>query len=118
GLIVAFALHVHSAWSILAHNRKSRPVKYQSKRDYIAADWASRTMQWTGPIILLFIAFHLADLPWGYVNPDFHHGEVYANTIASFQRVPVSALYIVANLALGVHIYHGAWSLFQSLGVN
>lgn len=118
GLLVAVVVHIHSAWSILVHNRKARPVKYAGKRDYIAADWASRTMQWTGPIILLFIAFHLSDLTWGFANPAFEHGDVYANTIASFQRLPVAALYIVANLALGVHIYHGAWSLFQSLGVN
>src|SRR5690606_4592061 len=91
-----------------------------SKRDYIAADWASRTMLWTGPIILLFILFHLADLTWGVeaANPDFEAGAVYQNVIASFSRWPVSAFYIFANLALGIHIYHGAWSLFQSLGVN
>jgi len=120
GLLAALVLHLHAAYAIWAHNRKVRPVGYQSKRDYIAADWASRTMLWTGPIILLFIGFHLADLTWGVeaANPDFEHGEVYQNVVASFSRWPVSAFYIFANLALGIHIYHGAWSLFQSLGVN
>jgi len=118
GLLVALILHVHAAATIWWQNRKARPVSYQSKRDYIAANWASRTMLWSGPIILLYLAFHLADLTWGWANPAFEHGEVYANTIASFQREPVALLYIFANLALGVHIYHGAWSLFQSLGIN
>lgn len=117
-LLVALILHVHSAASIWAHNRRVRPVSYQSKRDYIAADWASRTMLWTGPLILAYIAFHLLDLTWGTANPDFVHGDVYHNLVVSFERWPVSAVYIVANLMLGVHIYHGAWSLFQSLGVN
>jgi succinate dehydrogenase / fumarate reductase cytochrome b subunit len=117
-LSVALVLHVHSAFSLWAMNRRARPMGYQSKRDYIAANWASRTMKWTGPIILLFLAFHLSDLTWGFANPDFEQGAVYNNVVASFERVPVSVLYIVANLALGVHLYHGAWSLFQSLGVN
>ncbi len=120
GLLAALALHLHATFSIWNHNRKVRPVGYQSRRDYIAADWASRTMRWTGPIILLFIAFHLADLTWGVeaVNPDFESGAAYQNVVASFSRAPVAALYVIANVALGIHIYHGAWSLFQSLGVN
>ena len=120
GLLAALVLHVHAAFSIWQQNRKARPVRYQGSRDYIAADWASRTMLWTGPIILLFIAFHLADLTWGVeaVNPDFEYGAVYNNIVASFSRPPVVAIYIVANVMLGVHIYHGAWSLFQSLGIN
>lgn len=117
-LLPTLLLHVHAAWSLWRQNRRSRPVKYQSKRDYIAADWASRTMTWTGPIVLLFLAFHLLDLTWGTANPDFQHGDVYHNMVASFDRWPVVLAYVVANLALGVHLYHGAWSLFQSLGVN
>lgn len=120
GLLAALVLHVHSAFSIWQRNRAARSMGYQSSRDYIAADWASRTMLWTGPILLLFIAFHLADLTFGVeaANPDFVAGDVYQNVIASFSRAPVAAIYVIANLALGIHIYHGTWSLFQSLGVN
>jgi succinate dehydrogenase / fumarate reductase cytochrome b subunit len=99
-------------------NRAARPVKYQSKRDYVAADFAARTMRWTGVIVGLFLLFHLADLTWGFANPDFVRGDVYENLVASFQRVPVAVIYIAANLALALHIYHGAWSMFQSLGLN
>jgi len=119
-LFVALVLHLHASYSIWSQNRKARPMAYQSKRDYIAADWASRSMLWTGPIILLFIVFHLADLTWGVgaVNSEFVYGEVHNNVVYSLSRPPVAAIYVVANLALGIHIYHGAWSLFQSLGVN
>jgi succinate dehydrogenase / fumarate reductase cytochrome b subunit len=118
GLIGAVALHIHSAYGLTVINRKARPVQYQSPRDYVAANFASRTMRWTGMIVGLFLVWHLADLTWGWVNPDFHRGAAYENLVASFQRVPVAILYIVANLALGVHLWHGAWSLFQSLGLN
>jgi succinate dehydrogenase / fumarate reductase cytochrome b subunit len=117
-LIAALVLHLHAAWSLTVMNRRARPVKYQSKRDYVAADFAARTMRWTGIIVLLFLAFHLADLTWGWANPDFVRGAVYRNLDASLSRIPVAILYIVANIALGIHLFHGTWSLFQSLGWN
>jgi succinate dehydrogenase / fumarate reductase cytochrome b subunit len=117
-LIVALALHLHAAYSLTVMNRRARPVKYQSKRDYVAADFAARTMRWTGIIVLLFLAFHLADLTWGWANPDFVRGAVYHNLDTSLSRIPVAILYIVANIALGIHLFHGTWSLFQSLGWN
>jgi succinate dehydrogenase / fumarate reductase cytochrome b subunit len=117
-LIVALVFHLHAAWALTRMNAKARPVTYQSKRDYVAADFAARTMRWTGIIVLLFIAYHLADFTWGWLNPGFERGEVYRNVAASFSNPIVALFYIAANLALGVHLYHGAWSLFQSLGVN
>src|SRR5690606_30069589 len=83
-------------------------------------DWGARSMLWTGPIILLFTGFHLADLTWGVeaANPDSQHGAGYQTVAASFARWPVATFYVVAHLALGIHIYHGTWSLFQSRGVN
>ncbi len=117
-LIVALILHLHAAYSLTVLNRKARPVKYQSARDYQVANFASRTMRWTGVIVLLFLIWHLADFTWGWVNPDFVRGAVQRNVVASFERVPVAALYIVANIALGIHLFHGTWSLFQSMGWN
>ena len=117
-LIGALLLHLHAAYSLTILNRKARPVKYQTARDYQVANFASRTMRWTGIIVVLFLIWHLADLTWGWVNPDFVRGDAYNNMVNSFQRWPVTLLYVVANLALGVHLFHGAWSLFQSLGFN
>jgi succinate dehydrogenase / fumarate reductase, cytochrome b subunit len=118
GLIAAFAVHMHAAYALTRMNHRARPTKYASERDYIAANWASRTMRWTGVIVILFVFFHLADLTWGAANPHFVRGSVYDNMVASFSRVPVAAIYIVANCALALHIFHGAWSLFASLGVS
>ncbi|HAP77942.1 MAG TPA: succinate dehydrogenase, partial [Acidimicrobiaceae bacterium] len=103
--------------------RTARSVKYQSPRDYQVATFASRTMRWTGIIVFLFIIWHLADLTWGFANNwgaegEFVRGHAYDNVVRSFERVPVSVLYIVANLALGTHLFHGVWSLFQSMGWN
>lgn len=117
-LIGALLLHIHAAYSLTILNRKARPVKYQSARDYQVASFASRTMRWTGILVVLFIAWHLADLTWGWVNPEFSRGDVYRNLDASLSRVPVAILYIVANIALGIHLFHGTWSLFQSMGWN
>ena len=73
-------------------NRKARPVKYQSPRDYVAANFATRTMRWTGIIVGLFLVFHLVDLTWGLnaVNPDFVRGEAYENLAYSLERPPVA----------------------------
>ena len=119
-LLASTVLHVHAAYALTRMNRDAKPVKYQGSREYVAATFAARTMRWTGIIVLLFVLFHLADLTWGVpaVNPDFVRGEVQANMVASMSRWPVAVLYIVANLALGLHLYHGSWSLFQSLGWN
>ncbi|MGA1052685.1 MAG: succinate dehydrogenase cytochrome b subunit [Ilumatobacteraceae bacterium] len=117
-LIGAVLLHIHAAYSLTVLNRKARPVKYQSARDYQIANFASRTMRWTGILVVLFIAWHLADLTAGWANPDFSRGDVYRNLDASLSRIPVALLYIVANIALGIHLFHGTWSLFQSMGWN
>lgn len=118
GLIFAFAGHIWAAYSLTMVNRKARPQKYESPRDYIAVNWAARTMRWSGVIVLLFLVWHLADLTWGFhtVNPEFHRGAAYENLAYSLGRPIVAGIYILGNLALGFHLYHGGWSLFQSIG--
>jgi succinate dehydrogenase / fumarate reductase cytochrome b subunit len=120
GLILAFVFHIHSAYGLTRMNQKAN-VKYASRRDYLAANFASRTMRWTGPIILLFLIWHLADLTWGLhpiAVPAWHRGLAYENVTESLKRPGVALLYIVANIALGIHLFHGSWSMFQSLGWN
>jgi len=117
-LIGAVLLHIHAAWGLTQLNRKARAVRYQSERDYQVANFASRTMRWTGTIVLLYIIFHIADLTWGATGADWSRGDVYYNIDQSLSRWWVAGIYIVANLALGVHLFHGTWSLFQSLGWN
>jgi succinate dehydrogenase / fumarate reductase cytochrome b subunit len=121
GLIVLFALHVHAAYSLTLMNRRARPTDYQGPRDYVVADYAGRTMRWSGFIFLAFLFFHLADFTWGIrpAAPEaWERGAVFANFVATFSRPLVTMLYVVAMGLLGIHLYHGAWSMFQSLGIN
>lgn len=121
GLIVLFALHVHAAYALTLMNRRARPVGYQGPQDYVVADYAGRTMRWSGFIFLAFLLFHLADFTWGLqpAAPEaWERGAVFANFVATFSRPPVTILYVVASVLLGIHLYHGAWSMFQSLGIN
>lgn len=120
GLLGAALLHVHAAYSLTQTNWKARSGRYRD-RDYAVVTYASRTMRLTGSVVLFFVIFHLADLTWGTApaaTDTFVRGEVYANLVESFSRTWVAALYGIANIALGFHLYHGTWSLFQSLGWN
>lgn len=117
-LIGAILLHLHAAYSLTKMNHRARPKGYAGDRDYVAATFASRTMRWSGIIVLAFIAWHLLDLTGGTVNGDFVRGDPYNNLVASFDRPVVALFYVVANVLLGIHLFHGVWSMFQSLGVN
>src|SRR4029450_807951 len=86
--------------------------------DWQAANAASRSVRHTGVVVPLFVGVHLSDLTWGASNPDFVRGGVYRNMRALFARPLIAAIYVIANLALGLHLFHGSWSMFQSLGLN
>ena len=77
-------------------------------------------MYWSGPILLVFIIFHILHFTAGVVHPgaDFVEGDVYHNVVSGFQVWYVAAWYIFSMLLLGLHIRHGAWSMFQSIGFN
>jgi len=119
GLLIATALHVWAAWSLTSMNRRARPVGYR-KRRYRTTTYAARTMRWSGVILLLFVVYHLAHFTWGVrrVHPDFREGAVYHNVVAGFRVVPVALLYVAAMVALGLHLRHGLWSMFDTVGWN
>jgi succinate dehydrogenase / fumarate reductase, cytochrome b subunit len=116
-LLAAVVLHIWAAWQVTRLSRQARPRDYVS-RPKVHTTYASRTMRWGGVIILLFVIYHLLHFTTGTVHPDFQEGAVYHNVVAGFQVWYVSLFYIVAQMALGLHLYHGLWSLFQSLGWN
>lgn len=116
-LLLSVILHMWSATALTIDNRRARPVGYR-RREYDRSTYASRTMVWSGPILLLFIIYHLLHFTFGTVHPSFVEGDVYHNFVAGFQVVPVSIFYIVAMLALGYHLYHGIWSMLQTLGLS
>jgi succinate dehydrogenase / fumarate reductase cytochrome b subunit len=114
-LLVAVALHVAAAWQLTRAAHAARPVAYAAAAR-VHTSYASRTMRWGGVIILLFVVYHLLHLTWGVVHPSFIPGDVYHNVVAGFQVWWVALFYVAAQAALGLHLYHGLWSLFQSLG--
>ena len=116
-LLLAVGLHIWAATTLTLESWSARPVKYK-RWTADESTYASRTMRWGGVILFLFIVYHLLHLTLGVVHPDFVAGDVYHNFVVGFQVVPVSAFYIVANLALGMHLYHGVWSLLRTLGVS
>ncbi len=118
-LLFAVLLHIWSSIRLALRKTAARPTGYASRKN-MNSSYASRTMYWSGPIVLAFIIFHLLHLTAGYIHPGgpFVEGDVYRNLVEGFQVWWVSAWYIVCMVLLGLHIRHGAWSMFQSLGLN
>ncbi|HYL54205.1 MAG TPA: succinate dehydrogenase cytochrome b subunit [Gemmatimonadales bacterium] len=116
-LLASVFLHVWAAIAVTRASWAARPVGYHGLTP-TETTYAARTMRWGGVIILLYVIYHLLDLTFGAANPSFVRGDVYHNLVASFQRWPVSAMYIVAVVVVGLHIDHGLWSAFQTLGLN
>ncbi len=117
-LILSVVLHIVATVQLALRNKRARPVGY-SRREAINSSYASRTMYWSGPIVLAFIIFHLLQFTAGYIHPEaiFVSGDVYQNLIAGFQVWWVAAWYIFAIILLGFHLRHGLWSMFQSVGM-
>jgi succinate dehydrogenase / fumarate reductase, cytochrome b subunit len=116
-LLAAVLLHIWAMTALTLANRRARNVGY---REWKAREstYASRTMRWSGVFLLAFIIFHLLHFTTGDFHPDFIPGDVYHNVITGFQVVPIAILYILATLVLGLHLFHGAWSMLQTLGLN
>ncbi len=116
-LLTAVILHIWSATSLTLTSRRARPEGYRLEK-WKESTYASRTMRWGGVILLLFIIYHLLHFTTGTLHQSFIEGDVYHNFVAGFRVVPVSLFYIFAMLALGLHLRHGLWSMFQTLGVS
>jgi succinate dehydrogenase / fumarate reductase, cytochrome b subunit len=118
GLLGAVSLHVVTVAQLTTLARSSRPVGY-AQHKHKSSTVASRSMAYGGLILLLFIVFHILHFTTGHLHFDgFIHGQVYGNVHAAFQHVWLVAIYVVAMLALGLHLFHGTWSVFQTLGVD
>jgi succinate dehydrogenase / fumarate reductase cytochrome b subunit len=116
-LLAAVVLHIWSATSLTLDSRRARPDGYRQQK-WKESTYASRTMRWGGVILLLFVIYHLLHFTTGTVHQSFIEGDVYHNFVSGFRVVPVSLFYIFAMLALGLHLRHGVWSMFQTLGVS
>jgi succinate dehydrogenase / fumarate reductase cytochrome b subunit len=116
-LIVSITLHIWAGVALTLRSWRMRETPYK-RFDYLGFAWASRTMFWGGLIVFGFVTYHLMDLTFGNANPSFVEGNVYHNFVASFSHPAIAATYIVSMIPLGLHLYHGFWSMFQTLGWN
>jgi succinate dehydrogenase / fumarate reductase cytochrome b subunit len=118
GLIVAMVLHIWAAVTLTRQAQRARPSKYKMSK-YVQADYASVTMRYGGTALAFFLLYHLAHFTWGTpgIHNDFIRGDAYHNLVIGFQNPLNVILYLIALTALGFHLYHGTWSLFQTLGL-
>jgi succinate dehydrogenase / fumarate reductase cytochrome b subunit len=110
---------VIAAVQLTRQSLAARPTGYV-KREPQAATVASRTMRWGGALLLVFIVLHILHFTTGTIRPAgvFSREDVYANIVLSFRIWWVAAFYIVSMIALGLHLFHGAWSSVRSIGVS
>jgi succinate dehydrogenase / fumarate reductase cytochrome b subunit len=113
-LLVAFVVHFWSAFALIIHSWGAREQGYRKKQ--------SIAMSYSGPLLLLFVAYHLAHFTYPGIAMDvgYEHSpsDVYANVVSGFSVPLVAGLYVAAQVVLGLHLSHGAWSLLQTLGVS
>jgi succinate dehydrogenase / fumarate reductase cytochrome b subunit len=120
-LLLSVVLHIVASVQLWVLNNKARPVAYVRKAD-VPTSYAARTMKWSGLIIAAFVIFHVLHLTTGDIVPlqaaPADSPDAYDNVIMGFQHPAIAIFYIVAVLLLCMHLYHGLWSLFQSLGIS
>jgi succinate dehydrogenase / fumarate reductase cytochrome b subunit len=115
-LLVSVIAHITASIQLWRQKQAARPQGYV-KKDDVPASYAARTMIWSGPIIAAFVIFHVLHLTSGSVLP-IEEGNVRANVISGFQHPAVAIFYIIAMALLCMHLYHGLWSMFQSVGLS
>ena len=123
-LVVAVVLHVLMAWQLTRRAKAARPVGYKMREPQVST-LASRTMRWGGVFLLVFIVLHILHFTVGAFDPAgvfnktdaMGRHDAYGEVVASFRIWWVSAIYIVAMVFLGLHLFHGAWSSLRTLGV-
>ncbi|MEM9067702.1 MAG: succinate dehydrogenase cytochrome b subunit [Myxococcota bacterium] len=127
-LIFSFLVHINSAFQLWRRKNEARPSRYAKKVD-IATDYAAKTMYYSGPILLFYVVFHLAHLTFGGMlfgegpifgieGYEWEPSNPYNNMVRGFQHWPVVVPYVLGVIALGIHLFHGIWSMFQTFGAN
>ncbi|MCU0654768.1 MAG: succinate dehydrogenase cytochrome b subunit [Polyangiaceae bacterium] len=122
-LLGSVVTHAALAMNIYAGAKAARPTRYKVNapiaEQSILQRYARQTMILSGPIVMAYLIFHLAHLTAGAVpGLPFKEGDVYGNLVRGFQNPAVAVSYIVANLLLGLHLFHGGVALFQTLGLR
>jgi succinate dehydrogenase / fumarate reductase cytochrome b subunit len=124
GLLVFVIIHFWTSISLTIENRAARATGYEVK-ELVAASTASRTMIWSGLIILAFVCFHLAHYTLLWVHPEYRNlldaqgqHDIYRMMILGFSSWCVSGFYVLSIGLLCIHLSHGTSAMFQSLGLK
>jgi succinate dehydrogenase / fumarate reductase cytochrome b subunit len=116
GLLAAVVLHAVSAYQLTMISRRARPADYAVRSPQVTT-LSAKTIRWGGVLLLAFIVFHLLHLTIGAVHPQFTHLDPYNNIRTGLASPVVAGFYLLAMAALGLHLYHGTWAAFRTLGV-
>jgi succinate dehydrogenase / fumarate reductase, cytochrome b subunit len=116
-LLVSVGLHVVAAAQLAVRARVARPTPYR-RFDPQASSAPARTMRWGGVALLFFLIYHILHFTTGQAHTDFVHLAPYHNVTTAFRVWWVAAIYVAAMIALAMHLYHGTWSMFQTLGIE
>jgi succinate dehydrogenase / fumarate reductase cytochrome b subunit len=117
-LLAAVILHIVSATQLALRSRAARPQPYAGGREPQVSTFAARTIRWGGALILVFLVYHILHFTTGTVHPDFVELNPHHNVITGFRSPLVAAVYLLAMVAVGLHLYHGVWSSGRSLGLS
>ncbi len=112
-LLLLFLIHISFGTSLFIRNILARPSRYEVNNSSGGRTPGSRTMFYSGLVILALLIFHLLTVHFAS-----HSGPISVLIRNEFASLPVSLLYLGGLAALGLHLSHGLWSLWQSLGVN
>ena len=116
-LLASLVLHVIASVQVSLASKRARPADYE-KKESIETSYAARTMIWSGPLIFLYVAYHLAMFTFLVTGPGYSPTDVYRNEVLAFRVPAISAVYVLAMIFLGMHLYHGAWSMLHTLGAS
>lgn len=117
-LLVAVVSHIVTIILLRKQNRAARPVQYHVKRSF-ASTFSARMMVVSGILLLVFILVHLAQFTLGWYKPTpFEHGQVYSNISQAFGVAWITSYYVFMMLIVCMHLYHGIWSFFQTMGLD
>lgn len=115
--VAAFGVHVTCAALLTMRARRARSVRYRRPTEFQRATPSSRSMRWGGLAVGVFVAYHVAHI-YGPLHRSYIAGDVHHNLVAGLRDPLVGGLYLLATLVFGLHLHHGTWSLFRSLGYD
>jgi len=116
-MLGALVGHVWAMFGVVGSQQAARSVAYQAGRKNNRTNYAAITMRFGGPVLLLYIIYHLLHFTTGHVHHDFVRGDVYHNLVSGLSNPAIAGVYMVAMVALGLHLYHGIWSGLKTLGL-